>query len=209
MARDFLKLMAIGVVGYFAITHEFKNVVPLADSEVSSIISFIGSAAFRVVIKLCLAFIVIAFADYAFQKYDYEKQLKMSKQEIKDEMKKYEGSPETKSRIRRVQREMAQARMMGEVPQADVVVTNPTHIAVALKYDADEMDAPTVVAKGQRLIAEKIKSIAKENDVPIVENKPLARSLYEAVEVGMTIPAKLYKAVAEVLAYVYKLKGKA
>jgi flagellar biosynthetic protein FlhB len=99
--------------------------------------------------------------------------------------------------------------MMGDVPDADVIVTNPTHIAVALKYDAEEMDAPTVVAKGKRLIADKIKAIAKENDVPVVENKPLARSLYEAVEVGMTVPANLYKAVAEVLAYVYRLKGKA
>ena len=209
LARDFLKLAAIGLIGYLAITHEFKNVVPLADSEVGSILTFIGSAAFRVVLKLCLAFIVIAAADYAFQKYDYEKELRMSKQDVKDEMKKYEGSPDTKNRIRKLQREIANARMMGYVPDADVIVTNPTHIAVALKYDAEEMDAPTVVAKGKRLIADKIKAIAKENDVPVVENKPLARSLYEAVEVGMTVPANLYKAVAEVLAYVYRLKGKA
>ena len=153
--------------------------------------------------------IVIAVLDFFYQRYDYEKSLRMSKQEIKEEMKRFEGSPELKGRIRRVQREMAQARMMQDVPESDVVVTNPTHLAVALKYDADTMSAPTVVAKGQRLVAEKIKEIAREHDVPVVENKPLARALFKAVDIGMTIPGNLYKAVAEILAYVYRLKGKA
>lgn len=206
--RDVLKLAIIGVVGYFAITAEFKNVVPLADSNVSGILVFLGQAAFRVVIKICLVMIIIAALDYFYQKYDYEKGLRMSKQEVKEEMKRYEGSQELKSRIRKTQREFAMSRMMQDVPEADVVVTNPTHLAVALKYDADEMSAPTLVAKGQRLIAEKIKQIAKDNDVPIVENKPLARALFKAVDIGMTIPSNLYKAVAEVLAYVYRLKGK-
>ncbi len=207
--RDMLKLSIIGVVGYFAITSEFEKVIPLADSDVVGILSFIGQAAFRVVIKICLVMIVIAVLDYFYQKYDYEKSLRMSKQEVKEEMKRYEGSPELKGRIRRVQREMAMSRMMEKVPESDVVVTNPTHLAIALKYDADTMSAPTVLAKGQRLIAERIKEIARENDVPIVENKPLARALYKVVDIGMTIPANLYKAVAEVLAYVYRLKGKA
>ena len=192
----------------WAISSEYEKVIPLADSNVIGILSFIGHAAFRVVIKICLVMIIIAALDYGYQKYDYAKSLRMSKQEIKEETKKFEGSPEIKGRIRRVQREMAQARMMQDVPQADVVVTNPTHIAVALKYDADNMSAPTVLAKGQRKIAERIKEIARENDVPLVENKPLARALFKAVEIGMTIPGNLYKAVAEVLAYVYQLKGK-
>jgi flagellar biosynthetic protein FlhB len=207
--RDMLKLAIIGLVGYFAITAEFKKVIPLADSDILAILPFIGKAAFRVVIKICLVMIVIAVLDFFYQRYDYEKSLRMSKQEIKEEMKRFEGSPELKGRIRRVQREMAQARMMQDVPESDVVVTNPTHLAVALKYDADSMSAPTVVAKGQRLVAEKIKEIAREHDVPVVENKPLARALFKAVDIGMTIPGNLYKAVAEVLAYVYRLKGKA
>jgi len=132
----------------------------------------------------------------------------MTKQEIKDELKQHEGDPMIKMRIRRIQREMARARMLQEVEKADVVVTNPTHIAVALKYDSEIMPAPTVVAKGQRLIADRIKEIAQNAGVPIIENKPLAQALFKSVEVGMAIPAKLFKAVAEVLAYVYKLKGK-
>jgi len=207
--RDVFKLSIIGIVGYLAIKVEFEKVIPLADAGVVSIISFIGQAAFRVVIKLCLVMIIIAALDFAYQRYDYAKSLRMSKQEVKEEMKRYEGSPEVKGRIRRVQRELATARMMQDVPRADVVVTNPTEIAVALKYNSETMEAPTVLAKGQRLMAQRIKEIAGEHDVPIVENKPLARALFEAVEVGMTIPANLYKAVAEVLAYVYRLKGKA
>jgi flagellar biosynthesis protein FlhB len=208
LVRDMLKLAIIGTVGYLAISSEFKNVIPLADSNVIAILSFIGHAAFRVVIKICLVMIIIAVLDYAYQKYDYAKSLRMSKQEIKEETKKFEGAPEIKGRIRRVQREMAQARMMQDVPNADVIVTNPTHIAVALKYDSETMSAPTVLAKGQRKMAERIKEIANENNVPIVENKPLARALFKVVEIGMTIPGNLYKAVAEVLAYVYQLKGK-
>ena len=207
--RDVLKLSIIGLVGYYAITTEFENVIPLADSDVVGILSFIGKAVFRVVIKISMVMIIIAILDFAYQRFDYEKSLRMSKQEIKEEMKNYEGSPELRAHVRRTQREMAMARMMQDVPQADVVVTNPTHLAVALRYDSDTMSAPTVLAKGQRLIAERIKEIAKEHDVPIVENKPLARALFKAVDIGMTVPAKLYKAVAEVLAYVYRLKGKA
>jgi flagellar biosynthetic protein FlhB len=206
--RDMFKLAAIGLVGYLAIKLEFEKVIPLADAEVQSILSFIGTAAFRVVVKICLVMIIIAILDFAYQKYDYAKSLRMSKQEIREEMKRYEGSPEIKGRIRRTQRELAAARMMHDVTKADVVVTNPTQIAVALKYDSETMAAPTVVAKGQRIMAQRIKDIANENDVPIVENKPLARALFKAVEIGMTIPSNLYKAVAEVLAYVYRLKGK-
>ena len=132
----------------------------------------------------------------------------MTRQEVKEELKEYEGDPLIKSRIKRIQREMSRKRMLKEVETADVVVTNPTHIAVALRYDMERDEAPLLVAKGERLIAEKIKEIARKFEIPIVENKPLARSLFELAEVGMLIPAKLYRAVAEVLAYVYKQKGK-
>ena len=131
----------------------------------------------------------------------------MSKQEVKEEFKQQEGDPKIKGKIRQKQRQMAMARMMQEVPKADVIVTNPTHFAVALKYESG-MSAPVVIAKGQDLVAQKIKTIAKENRVPIVENKPLARAIYASVEVGGLIPHELYKAVAEVLAYVYRLKHK-
>ena len=153
-------------------------------------------------------FLVFAAIDFAFQKYSYKKSLKMSKQEIKDEMKNSEGNPEIKAKIRQIQMKMAQNRMMGEVPKADVVVTNPTHYAVAIRYNRAEDRAPKVVAKGVDHLAQKIKEIARENDVMIVENKPLARQLYAEVEIDEEIPEQLYKAVIEVLVYVYKTKGK-
>ncbi len=132
----------------------------------------------------------------------------MSKQEIKDEYHESEGSPQIKSRVRQIQREMARKRMMAAVPQADVVITNPTHLAVALKYDPETMTAPFVVAKGERLIAQRIKEIANEHDIPVIEDKPLARALFKLCDIGQMVPATLYRAVAEVLAYVYKLNGK-
>ena len=153
-------------------------------------------------------FLVFAAIDFAFQKYSYKKSLKMSKQEIKDEMKNSEGNPEIKAKIRQIQMKMAQNRMMGEVPKADVVVTNPTHYAVAIRYNRAEDRAPKVVAKGVNHLAQKIKEIARENDVMVVENKPLAQKLYKKVEIDEEIPEHLYKAVIEVLVYVYKTKGK-
>jgi flagellar biosynthetic protein FlhB len=153
-------------------------------------------------------FVVFAVIDFAFQKYSYKKSLKMSKQEIKDEMKNSEGNPEIKAKIRQIQMKMASQRMMKEVPKADVVVTNPTHYAVAIKYNSNEDKAPKVVAKGVDHLAQRIKEIARENDVMVVENRPLARQLYAEVEIDEYIPEKLYKAVIEVLVMVYKAKGK-
>ena len=153
-------------------------------------------------------FLIFAAIDFSFQKYSYTKSLKMSKQEIKDEMKNSEGNPEIKAKIRQIQMKMASQRMMGEVPKADVVVTNPTHYAVAIRYNREEDRAPKVVAKGTDHLAQRIKEIARENDVMVVENKPLARQLYADVEVEQEIPEKLYKAVIELLVYVYKTKGK-
>jgi flagellar biosynthetic protein FlhB len=153
-------------------------------------------------------FAVFAVIDFAFQKYSYLKSLKMSKQEIKDEMKNTEGNPEIKARIRQIQMKMASQRMMKEIPKADVVITNPTHYAVAIKYTRGEDKAPRVIAKGVDFLAQKIKEIARENDIIVLENKPLARQLYAEVELNEYIPEKLYKAVIEVLVYVYKLNGK-
>ncbi len=159
-------------------------------------------------LKMALLLLVLGLADYGYQKWDFEKSIRMSKQEIKEEYKQMEGDPLVKRRIRQKQRELAQGRMMSDVPKADVVVTNPTHIAVAIKYDQHSMSAPVVVAKGEGFVAQKIRDIAKENKIPIVENKPLARALLLQVEVGEMVPEDLYRSVAEVLAFVYRLKEK-
>jgi flagellar biosynthetic protein FlhB len=152
--------------------------------------------------------IVLAVGDYAYQRWQHEQSLKMTKQEIKDERKQSEGDPQIKARIRSLQRQAAYHRMIAEVPQADVVITNPTHLAVALRFDPAAMAAPRVVAKGADHIAERIREIARGHDVPLVENPALAQALYRTADVGDSIPIELYRAVAEVLAYVYRLKGK-
>lgn len=206
LVRDVFKLSVIGTVAYFAVSAEREGFLTLVDADMSAILTFTGWALFRVAIKIILALMVLAIGDFAFQRYDFEKSIRMSKHEVKEELKQHEGSPQMKSRVRQVQRELARMRMGQEVPKADVVVTNPTSLACALKYDPETMGAPILLAKGARIFADKIKDIAREHDVPIVENKPLARALYSSVEIGGTVPAELYKAVAEVLAYVYRLK---
>jgi flagellar biosynthetic protein FlhB len=150
----------------------------------------------------------LAVLDFIFQRWQHEKDLRMTKQEVKEENKQREGDPIVKSRIRQVQMEMAQRRMMDDVPKADVVITNPTRLAIAIKYDASKMIAPKVLAKGSGFIAQKIREIAIEKGIPLVEQKPLAQALYKTVEIGDIIPSNLYKAVAEILAYVYRLKKK-
>ena len=159
--------------------------------------------------RLALMLLVMAFADYFYQKWDFEKSIRMSKKEIKDEYKQMEGDPQIKQKIRQKQREMARNRMMADVPKADVVITNPTHIAVALQYDRAVMGAPQVIAKGADYLAQRIREIAQNNLIPVIENKPLAWALYENVEIGEEIPGDFYRGVAEVLALVYRLKGKA
>lgn len=177
--------------------------VPLND-----ILSYTAQITLSLGLKIGAALFAIAIMDYMYQRYDHEKSMRMSKQDIKDEYKKTEGDPLIKGKIKERQRRMAMMRMMQEVPKADVIITNPTHFAVALKYDGSEMEAPQVIAKGQDYVALRIKQIAKENGVLTMENKPLARALFERTEIGEAIPADLFQAVAEVLAYVYKLKGK-
>ena len=153
-------------------------------------------------------YMLIAFADFAYQKIKFKNDMKMSKQEVKEEFKQQEGDPAVKGKIRQKMMEVSRRRMMQALPQADVVITNPTHYAVAIKYDPEVADAPIVIAKGEDYLANRIKEIAKENKIEIVENKPLARMLYANVEVGQAVPPELYQAVAEVLAFVYHLQGK-
>lgn len=209
LVRDSVKLLIVGVIGYYAIKAEFDEFFLLPDMTVAQIATTMGTMALVIALKIGAAMLVLAALDYSYQRYEFEKSIKMSKQDIRDEMKDTEGSPQVKARVRQIQREMARNRMMSEVPTADVVITNPTHIAVALKYDVEIGGAPIVVAKGERLIAQKIKEIAYAHDIPVIEDKPLARALFKLCDLGQAIPANLYRAVAEVLAYVYRLKGKA
>jgi flagellar biosynthetic protein FlhB len=160
-------------------------------------------------IRMAIIFFLLGAADYMYQRWEFDKSIKMSKQEIKEEYRQMEGDPQIKRRIRQKQRELASRRMMADVPKADVIVTNPTRIAVAIQYDQKSMNAPIVIAKGEDFVAQKIRDIAAEHDIPIVENKPLARSLMAQVEIGEAIPEDLYRAVAEVLAFVYRLKKSA
>ncbi len=208
LAKSIFKIIVVGWVAYDTVRGELDNLLPLLDQTPSQILTYIGSVSFTIFWKTCLVITFLSVLDYVYQRWDHQKNLKMTKQEVKEEYKQTEGDPHVKSRIKSIQREMARRRMMAEVPQADVVITNPTHLAVALKYEAGSMEAPMVVAKGAGLIAQKIREVARENDVPVVENKPLAQNLFKVVEIGGTVPESLYQAVAEVLAYVYRLKGK-
>jgi len=207
LVRDVIKISLIGYVGYTSIEAQLDTFYKLSDNSVSVFSGAMGQLALTTVLKLGAIILILALFDYAYQKYEFEKNIKMSKQEIRDEMKDTEGSPQVKSRIRQIQREMSRKRMMEEIPKADVVVTNPTHLAVALKYDSAKMDAPMVVAKGERIIAEKIKEVARLHGVPVIENRPLARALFRMCDIGSYVPEKLYRAVAELLAYVYRQKG--
>ncbi|WP_246042099.1 flagellar biosynthesis protein FlhB [Cohnella pontilimi] len=202
------KLIVIGVIVYSVLMSEKKRLLELANMPVQGIFAFTADVTLRLGLLASGALFLLALADYMYQKYEYEKSLKMSKQDIKDEYKNTEGDPLIKGKIKERQRRMAMMRMMQEVPKADVVITNPTHFAVALQYDGSKMDAPTIVAKGQDYMALRIREIARKNDVVIMENKPLARALYERTEIGDTVPGDLFQAVAEVLAYVYRLKGR-
>jgi flagellar biosynthetic protein FlhB len=206
--KSVAKIMFVGWLAYDTIKDNLPLIVNFFFQGTEANLMTLSGIAMKILIKITLAFVVIAIIDYAFQKYNRNQQLKMSKQEIKDEYKKTEGDPIVKGAIRRKQMEMARRRMMSEIPKADVVITNPVHVAIAISYNAKEMRAPKVVAKGMNLIAERIKEIAKENNIPIVENPPVARALFKACEVNKEIPAELYSTVAEILTYIYKMNGK-
>jgi flagellar biosynthesis protein FlhB len=209
LLKGVVKILIVGFVAYIAIEKLIHESVELMDSEPAEIMGFIARSSFVVGMKICAAFLVVALFDYVFQRYDFMQQQRMTKEEVKEENKQSEGDPMVKGRIRSLQRQMARKRMMSDVPKADVIITNPTHYAVALKYDPAHMGAPTVVAKGMNIIAQKIKEIAKEHDIPIMEDKPLARAIYKSVEIGEQIPESLFKAVAEILAYIFQVRTKA
>jgi flagellar biosynthesis protein FlhB len=208
LLKSLLKISVVGVIAYLSIQNEIVNVLPLMEQNVWQIMLHIGQVSFKILFATCWVLIVLALLDYLYQHWEHGRSLRMTKQELRDEYKNTEGDPLIKSRIRRLQRDMAMRRMMTKVPTADVVITNPTHLAVALRYDQARMSAPVVVAKGADLIAQRIKDIARENGIAVVENKPLAQVLYRMVDIMEAIPDNLYQAVAEVLAYVYRLKSK-
>ena len=207
LAKSIMKLLIIGGISYGLIKAEMRGFPLLMQQGVGEILLFIAQVAFKILFFVCLALIILAFLDYIYQRWQFEESIKMTKQEVKDERRQSEGDPKVKSRIRKAQLEMAARRMMEAVPEADVVITNPVHLAVALKFEASEMMAPTVIAKGAGHIAERIKEIANAHQVPVVEDKPLAQTLFKMVEIGEFVPVELYRAVAEILAYVYRLRG--
>jgi flagellar biosynthetic protein FlhB len=206
LVKALIKIGIIGYVVYATMAAEFEQFFPLSQQAVEELIRYLGSSTLRLGTHTAYALIALALLDYAFQRWQYEKNLRMTLQEVKEERKEAEGNPQMRARMRSIMREMARKRMMAEVPRADVVVTNPTHLAVALRYRRQDMRAPQVIAKGADYLAERIKTVAREHGVPLVENRAVAQSLYKSVEIGEVIPEALYKAVAEILAYVYRLK---
>ena len=205
LIKAILKIIIIGSIAYSTIKSEIKNVPILMNVEIMNIINFIAKVSIKLGLRISFLLIFLAGLDFGYQKWSVYKKLKMTRQELKQELKEREGDPLIRQRIRSVQTEMARRRMMEDVKKATVIITNPTHLAVALEYKRNELPAPKCVAKGGGLVAEKIKSVATEYDIPIVENKPLAQDLYKKVKIGEFIPTALYKAVAEVLAYIYKI----
>ncbi len=208
LVKSMLKLFVIGYVVYSYLKGKETQIFLLYDISINQAIGLIGEIVVDLGIRIAIVYMIIAFADFAYQKWKFNDDMKMTKQEVKDEYKNQEGDPQIKGKQKQRMREASMRRMMQQLPEADVVITNPTHYAVAIKYDADKYDAPYVLAKGENYLAQKIKDVAKENSIEIVENKPLARMLYANVEIGGLVPPELYQAVAEVLAFVYQLKGK-
>ena len=207
LLKSIVKVGVIAYVAYTNVVDEADNLFILYDISLNQAIALTGNIIIDFGIEISIIFIVIGLIDYIYQKWKFGEDMKMTKQEVKDEYKNTEGNPEIKGRIRQKMREASQRRMMQDVPKADVVITNPTHFAVAIKYDAEVSKAPIVVAKGEDYLAQKIKEVAREHNVEIVENKPLARMLYHNVDIGAEIPPELYQAVAEVLAMVYHMKN--
>lgn len=208
LLKSIAKIALIIYVAYTSIKDHQNELFLLYDIPLMQVIILIGNIVIDAGFQISLVYLVVGIVDWLYQKHKFKEDMKMTKQEVKDEYKNTEGNPEIKSRQRSKMRETSQRRMMQDLPTADVVITNPTHLSVAIKYDADQNSAPVVIAKGEDYLAMKIREIAKENNIEIVENKPLARMLYANVDVGAEVPPELYQAVAEVLAFVYSLKNK-
>lgn len=205
--KGIIKISVIAFIGILVIRPYLEKINLMPTMDTMAILSFIHKVVVLLIFTVLIAVLIIALADYAWQKYSHLKKLRMTKQEVKDEYKQMEGDPLVKSRIRQVRMERARHRMMDNVPKADVVIVNPTHYAVALEYKMDKMDAPVVVAKGLDHLALRIRELAEDNDIPIVENPPLARALFASVELDQAIPQEHFKAVAEVIGYVMQLKN--
>lgn len=208
LVKSIAKIGLILYVCYIYLKDKWPILLNLYDLTLMQSLQLIAETVTDLGIRIALLYMLIAFADFAYQKIKFKNDMKMTKQEVKEEYKQQEGDPQVKSKIRQKMRESSMRRMMQELPQADVVITNPTHYAVAIKYDPKVADAPLVIAKGEDYLAARIKEVARENKIEIVENKPLARMLYANVDIGQAVPPELYQAVAEVLAFVYQLQGK-
>lgn len=208
LVKSFVKLVVLGLVVFFVFRAVIFKLGLFVGRDLVHSLEFLHSQTIRLIVIMMIVITVIAVSDLVYQRFRYFKSLRMTKQEVKDEHKQLEGDPLVKSRLRSIRLERARKRMMAAVPKADVVITNPTHYAVALQYDKEKMIAPTVVAKGINLIAERIRKVAEENKVPLVSNPPLARALYETVEIDQVIQPEHYRAVAEIISYVYRLKNK-
>ncbi len=208
LLKSIAMIVIISAVVYSTIKDEWVYLFKFYNMPLNQALETIGSIVINMGLTISFVYLIVAFFDFAYQKYKFKKDIKMTKQEVKDEYKNAEGDPQIKGKIRAKMREASQRRMMQNIPKADVVITNPTHFAVAIRYDPQEASAPRVIAKGADYLAQKIKEIARENKIEIVENKPLARMLYANVDVEQEIPPELYQAVAEVLAMVYKMQGK-
>lgn len=206
---EVVKIAVIFYIAYSTLKDQWALLFQLYDMKLEQAILLIGNLVINLGLKISLLFLIIGFADLIYQKLKFKKDMRMSKQEVKDEFKNSEGDPQVKGKIKQKMREVSMRRMMQSLPKADVVITNPTHLAAAIQYDKEASDAPILIAKGADHLAEKIKAVARENNIEIVENKPLARMLYYNVEVGAEVPPELYQMTAEVLAYVYGLKNKA
>ncbi len=204
--KSILKVVLVGYIAYSTVFNNFDQALILTDTSIGTILSFLGKTAGLILAKVCAVLILIAFLDFLFVKWEMEEKMKMTKQELKEESKESEGDPHLKAQIRSIQQEMARKRMMADVPSADVIVTNPTHISVAIRYDSEEMESPVVVAKGADFIAMRIREIGRQHEIPLIENPPVARLLHE-VDIGKSIPEDLFKVIAEILAHVYSLKG--
>ncbi|MDF1793167.1 MAG: flagellar biosynthesis protein FlhB [Thalassobaculaceae bacterium] len=205
--KGIAKMLIVGTVAVVLVMPELDRLETIVQMDVRQLLEEIQTLLVRLLIGVASIMAVIAFADFVYQKYEHIKQLRMSRQEIRDEHKQSEGDPHVKARLRQIRHDRARQRMMAAVPQADVVITNPTHFAVALQYDTSTMAAPTVVAKGADSVAFRIREVAGANDIPIVENPPLARALFGGVELDQQIPEEHYQAVAQIISYVYRLKG--
>ena len=206
LIKSLLKIVIVFYIAWYAARDDQAYIIILIEAHPWQAIVLGGDIAYRIAIRVGLFYILIAILDYFYRRWEYMRNLKMTKQEVKEEYKRLEGDPLIKQRMRELQRQVAYQRMMSAVPQADVVVTNPTHIAVALKYNQSKMKAPLVLAKGERKVAEEIRRIAEAHEISVIQNEPLARSIYRTTRINQEVPPELYQSVAEVLAYIYKIK---